>query len=66
MVLVPEIRALVLAVAEEVLDNHKHEYDHDEFVTRDDVGDKVNDKLDDVFQSKFEAALDGTRVTLNT
>lgn len=61
-----EIEKLVDARVEHAIDAHKQDYDHDEFVTEGDRRDKIIDVLDDVFLSKFEAALDGTRVTLNT
>lgn len=61
-----EIEKLVDARVEHGIDAHKEEYDHDEFVEKRNLKSEVDDQLDDVFQSKFEAALDGTRVTPNT
>lgn len=63
---VPDIQALVDARVQHGIDAHQEEYDHDEFISEDDLKSKIVDKIDDVFESKFEAALDGTRVTLNT
>ena len=60
------IQALVDARVQHGIDAHQEEYDHDEFISEDDLKSKIVDKIDDVFESKFEAALDGTRVTLNT
>ena len=66
VVLTAEIQSLVDDRIEHFLEKHNEDYDHDDFVTESDLKTKVDDQLDDVFQSKFEAALDGTRVTLNT
>jgi hypothetical protein len=62
----PAIQTLVDARCEHFIEEHNEAWDHDDFVTETDFKDKIDDILDDLFQSKFEAALDGTRVTLNT
>ena len=66
VVLTVEIQALVDNRIEHFLEKHNEDYDHDDFVIESDLKSKVSDVLDDVFQSKFESALDGIRVTLNT
>lgn len=64
--LTAEIQVLVDNRIEHFLEKHNEDYDHDDFVTEGDLRSKVDDILDDMFTSKFKAALDGTRVTLNT
>lgn len=66
VVLIDEIQSLVDNRIEHFLEKHNEDYDHDDFATESDLKSKVDDLLDDMFASKFEAALDGTRVTLNT
>ena len=66
VVFTAEIEALVDARIDYFLEKHSEDYDHDDFVLEDDRKTKVDDLLEDVFQNKFEAALDSTRVTLNT
>ena len=66
VVLTAEIEGLVDARVEHFLEKHNEDYDHDDFVTESDLKSKVDDVLDEQFTSKFDAALDGTRVTLNT
>jgi hypothetical protein len=66
VVLTAEIEGLVDNRIEYFLEKHNEDYVHDDFVTDSDLESKVDDVLDEQFASKFDAALDGTRVTLNT
>lgn len=66
VVFTAEIEALVDNRVEHFLEKHNEDYDHNDFVPESDLKTKVNNMLNNMFASKFEAALDGTRVTLNT
>lgn len=64
--LVDDIKKLVDARVDAGIESHCSDFDHADFADKNDLRSEVDDLLDDMFQSKFEAALDGTRVTLNT
>ena len=66
VVLTAEIEGLVDIRVDYGIEKHNEDYDHNDFVTESDFESKVDDVLDEQFTSKFNAALDGTRVTLNT
>lgn len=66
VVLTAAIQALVDGRVDYGIEKHNEDYYQADFVTDSDLKTKVDDILDDMFASKFEAAIDGLRVTLNT
>lgn len=60
------LAGLVKEVAQEVLEEHTEEYDHDDFVVEGDLKSRVEDVIDDAVGDKVNSTIDGMRVTLST